>query len=210
MQPKTYLPAAGHDWFLPLYDPITRLLGGDAARQALLDHAAIRSGHRVLDVGCGTGTLAVQVKRLHPDVEVVGVDPDSKALERARRKAERASVAVQFDGGYSTELPYPAASFDRALSSFMLHHLSPDDKDTTLREIRRVLRPGGVLSLLDFGGSEPHSRGLVARLLHSSQRLSDNFGGGILTSVREAGFADVKEVEHRSTLLGRVAYYRAS
>ena len=86
---RTYLPAAGHDWSLPLYDPIVKLLGGDASRRALLYQAALRPGQRVLDVGCGTGTLATLVKRLHPDVEVVGLDPDPKALARARRKAAR-------------------------------------------------------------------------------------------------------------------------
>ena len=68
---RTYLPAAGHDWSLPLYDPIVKLLGGDAARKALLDQAGLRPGQQVLDVGCGTGTLATLIKRLHPDITVV-------------------------------------------------------------------------------------------------------------------------------------------
>src|ERR671923_2521622 len=109
---KTYLPAAGHDWLLPLYDPLVKLLGGAVARRTLLNHALIRSGHRVLDIGCGTGTLVVLIKRLHPDVDVVGLDPDPKALGRARRKAERASVPVQLDRGFSDALPYPDASVD--------------------------------------------------------------------------------------------------
>src|SRR5918994_1732899 len=81
---KTYLPAAGHDWMLPLYDPLVKLLGGDRARRALLDQALIRPGHRILDIGCGTGTLVVLLKCLHPGVEGIGLDPDPKALARAR------------------------------------------------------------------------------------------------------------------------------
>ncbi len=89
---RSYVPAAGHDWTLPLYDPLVKLLGGDRTRTVLVDHAAIRPGHRVLEIGCGTGTLTLVIKRLHPAVDVLGLDPDPKALARARRKAERAAV----------------------------------------------------------------------------------------------------------------------
>src|SRR6266567_5999576 len=90
---KTYIPAAGSDWFLPLYDPMTKLLGLEKARRVLLDQAALRPLDRVLEIGCGTGSFSLLIKRYHPDVEVVGLDPDPKALERARRKAERAGVS---------------------------------------------------------------------------------------------------------------------
>src|SRR5262245_29839820 len=108
---RTYLPAAGHDWLLPLYDPLMRLLGGDGARRALLDQSTIRPGERILEVGCGTGTLVLLIKRLHSDVDVVGMDPDSKALARARRKAQREGIAIQLDCGFADQLPYAAASF---------------------------------------------------------------------------------------------------
>src|SRR5262245_50743482 len=120
---KTYLPAAGRDWMLPLYDPLVKLLGGDAARRALLDQALIQPGHSGLDVGCGTGTLVVLIKRLHPDVNVIGLDPDPRALARARRMAAPAAVSAQFDQGFSDALPYTNASIDRVYSSFMFHHL---------------------------------------------------------------------------------------
>ena len=84
---------------LPLYDTIVKLLGGEGARKALLDQADLRPSQQVLDVGCGTGTLTTPIKRLHPDITVVGFDPDPKALERARRKAARAAVAIQFRPG---------------------------------------------------------------------------------------------------------------
>src|SRR6516165_12517193 len=144
---RTYLPAAGRDWALPLYDPFVKLLGGDAARAALLEQAALRAGHRVLDIGCGTGTLAVLIKRRYPEVEVVGLDPDPKALARAARKAQRAALSIQLDQGFSDELPYPEGSFDRVFSSFMFHHVRADQREKTLHEAWRVLRPGGSLHL---------------------------------------------------------------
>ena len=205
----TYLPAAGYDWLLPLYDPFVKLFGGDRARRALVDQAAIRSSDRVLDIGCGTGTLATIVKQLYPDVDIVGLDPDPKALARARRKAQRAAVSIQFDQGFSDDLPYADKSFDRVFSSFMVHHLDSNVKLKTFREVRRVLRPGGVLHLLDFGGPESSTHGFLARLFHSSHSLRDNFDGGIITLMSQAGLADPEEVSHRSTLLGPIAYYQA-
>jgi ubiquinone/menaquinone biosynthesis C-methylase UbiE len=89
---KAYLPAAGHDWLLPLYDAFVKLLGGEAASKTLVDQATIQPGFRVLDIGCGTGTLALLIKRLHPTMDVVGLDPDPRALARAKQKARRAGI----------------------------------------------------------------------------------------------------------------------
>jgi ubiquinone/menaquinone biosynthesis C-methylase UbiE len=205
---RSYVPAAGHDWLLPLYDPLVSLLGGDTARKALLDQAAIRSTHRILDIGCGTGTLALLIKRIHPDVELVGLDPDPKALARARRKAERAGVSVQFDQGYSDELPYAAASFDRVFSSFMLHHLPVQAKERTLREVGRVLAPDGFLHVLDF--AEPASRPRWLTRLHSSERLERGAEDRLLPLLRHAGFTDPQVVAHRPMLFASLAYYQAS
>jgi ubiquinone/menaquinone biosynthesis C-methylase UbiE len=207
---RTYLPAAGHNWFLPLYDPLVKLLGGNPARRALLDQAAILPGHRVLDIGCGTGSLVMLIKRLHPDADITGLDPDPKALARAKRKAKQAAVSVQFDQGFSEELPYPQGSFDRVFSSFMFHHLQEDKKKQTLREVRRVLKPDGSFHLLDFAGPDSSADGFLDHWLHSSLRLRDNSEGRVLTFMREAGFADPKKVDHRAMLFGRVVYYQAS
>ena len=208
---KTYLPAAGHAWLLPLYDPIVKLLGGDAARRALLDHAFIRPGQRVLDIGCGTGSLVVLLKRLHPDVDVVGLDPDPKALARGRRKAAQASVSIQFDQGFADDLPYTDASVDRVLSSFMFHHLPRDEKAGMLREVRRVLRPGGFFTLLDFGGPESAADGFLGRLIHSSHHLRDNSEDQILALMSQAGFASPQKVSQGTMLFGRVRmhYYQS-
>ena len=206
---RTYIPAAGHDWALPLYEPIVTLLGGDGARKAVLDQAAIQTGHSVLDIGCGTGALVTLIKRLHPDVDVVGLDPDPKALTRARRKAERMAAPIQLDQGFSDELPYPDASFDRVFSSFMLHHLQAGEKEKTMREVRRVLKPGGSLHLLDFGGPELGQNGSLARLFHSSHSLRDNSDSRIIALMSQAGLANPKVVRRGAMLFGKIAYYQA-
>ena len=206
---RTYLPAAGQHWSLPLYDPIVKLLGGDKARRVLIDQAAIQPGHRVLDVGCGTGTMAVLIKREHLDVTIVGLDPDPKALDRARRKAAKAGVSIQFDQGFGDELPYPEASFDRVISSFMFHHLPAEEKIKTLRAVHRVLKPGGRLHLADFEHSESGGHGFLARLFHSSERMKDNSESRVLNLMTQAGFRDPQKVGERTMFSGPIAYFQA-
>ncbi len=206
---RTFLPAAGRDVFLPLYDPFTKLFGFDAVRRALLDQAALQPHFRVLDIGCGTGTLAVLIKRLYPAIDVVALDPDPRALDRARRKAERAGVSVRFDRGFSDALGYPDTAFDRVFSSMMFHHLESGDKEPTLREIRRVLKPGGRLELLDFEGPDSHAHGFLGRMVHAHERLRGNAAERVLDLMVWAGFPNPKKVDDQSTLFGRVAFYQA-
>ncbi len=206
---RSYLPAAGRHWALPFYDPMVKLMGGDRARRVLLDQADLQHARRVLDIGCGTGTFATTIKRLYPAVGVVGLDPDLDALARGRRKAQQAGVAVQFDQGFSDSLPYGDASFDRAFSSFMFHHLPKDQRETTLRQVRRVLAPGGSFHLLDFDRS--HASGGVLSRLHSSHHLEDNTENRLIALMRQAGFARAEKLGERKLLLGlfHIGYYRA-
>jgi ubiquinone/menaquinone biosynthesis C-methylase UbiE len=206
-----YLPAAGHDWALPLYDPVQRLLGGDAARRPLLDQAVLVSGQRALDIGCGTGTLATLLKSLYPEVDVVGLDPDPKALARAGRKAAHARFSIRFDRGFSGELPYADASFDRVFSSYMFHHLDVSDRQKTLREVRRVLRPAGSFHMVDFVRPQAGAKGWSGRLLGSHAHFRDNSDGQILALMSEAGFAGAQKVAERALLAGLLllSYYRA-
>src|SRR5258708_16294929 len=91
---RTFLPAAGRDSFLPLYDVMTALMGADQARRGLLDQAQIRPGHRVLDIGCGTGSLLIQLKRLYPETDVVRLAPYPKSLPRAPRKPAPPALSI--------------------------------------------------------------------------------------------------------------------
>src|SRR5215813_6860795 len=200
---RTYIPAATYDWLLPMYDIFGKLMGAEAAHRQLVDQADIEPTHHVLDIGCGTGNLTLLVKRLHPRAEVVGLDPDPKALARARRKAEARGFPLRFDRGFSDELPYAEASFDRVFSAFMLHHLALDVKEKTLREARRVLRSGGSFYALDFGAAN----GIIAHLFHHAHLADQQRIPGLMQA---AGFAQVTELAPRDTILGRVSYWRAS
>jgi ubiquinone/menaquinone biosynthesis C-methylase UbiE len=205
-----YLPPMGKDRLLPLYDPITRLLGGDSARRALVSYADVEHATRVLDIGCGTGTLAVFIARIFSHVEVTGLDPDPKALRRARRTARRAGVSIRLDQGFSESLPYPDASFDRVFSSLMLHHLaSTADRLQALREMRRVLAPQGSLHVMDFAPDATHGNRVV-RWIHAQHHMEDNSEERVVRLMREAGFAHARVVARRSSLMGRIAFYEAA
>jgi ubiquinone/menaquinone biosynthesis C-methylase UbiE len=208
---RTYVPAAGHDWSLPLYDPLVKLLGGDSARRVLVEQADLQPGHRVLEVGCGTGTLLILLTRAVPALDVTGLDPDARALARAKRKADAASVFIQLDRGFADSLPYPDASFDRVFSCFMLHHLNgADEKVRALREIRRVLTPGGRLQLLDFSQPEAHKAGVVAGWMHSSHRLQDNTDARVRSFMDDAGLVAATTLRRaKMFFVFRLAYYQA-
>jgi ubiquinone/menaquinone biosynthesis C-methylase UbiE len=207
---KHFVPAAGHHWLLPLYDPFCRLVGAERLRERLIDTAEIRAEQRVLDLGCGTGALSLAIKRRHPQVRVVGVDPDPKALARAREKAARAGHELTFDEAFGGELPYAEGSFDRVLSSLMLHHLTRDEKLGALREVRRVLAPGGAFYVLDLGPPRNALERGLTRLFHRGERLGDNVAGRIPALAREAGFLDAHEIARLPTLFGSVTLLVAS
>jgi ubiquinone/menaquinone biosynthesis C-methylase UbiE len=203
---RRYFPAAGRDAFLPLYDPFTRLFGLQRVLTMLVNQAGLQRNHRVLDVGCGTGTLAVLVKHRHPEVAIVGLDPDPKALERARRKAIGAGVAARFERGFADALPHADGTFDRVFSSMMFHHLPKDDRTPTLVEIRRVLKPGGRLEFVDLAGG---SHNMIAQLFHGGQ-VNAATDERLRRRMADAGFASATRVATQGTFVGALAFYQAA
>jgi ubiquinone/menaquinone biosynthesis C-methylase UbiE len=208
---REFLPAAGRDVFLPLYDPLVRLMGFHRAGQELISQANIEPGHHVLDVGCGTGSLIVMLKQQYPALQVVGLDPDPKALRRAQTKLTRAAVSVQLDQGFADRLPYQQGSFDRVISSFMFHHLEEEERESTSREVLRVLKPGGSFHLLDFIPANG-AHGFFERLIAGHALMKSNTDERILQLLRRAGFTNVTKAKEGSMLFGlmRTAYFRAT
>ena len=209
-----YVPALGYDALTALYDPVVAMTTRERTfKTALIDQARIAGGHRVLDLACGTGTMAVWVKARVPGADVVGLDGDPKVLSRAREKTKAAGAAIRFDEGLSYELPYPDKTFDRVLSSLFFHHLSHEDKLRTAREVFRVLRPGGEFHVADWGKA---ANGLMRALFYAIQTLdgfpntAENVLGGLPQIFRSAGFGDVEQGTHFSTVFGTMSLYRMS
>jgi ubiquinone/menaquinone biosynthesis C-methylase UbiE len=207
---RDYVPAFGKDFLLPFFDPFVKWLGADRVRGKLLDEARIQPDHRLLDIGCGTGTFAIAIKRRYPDVQVVGLDPDPKALARGHLKAERAGLSLRLDRGYAEALPYPDGSFDRVFSTLTLHHLPISAKKNALREACRVLKSGGSLHVLDMAGAEHHGRGRLPLWLHARLHPKDNSPNLILGFMRDAGFSDPQHYASDGLRAGLIVdYYRA-
>lgn len=182
MSQQEYIPGLGKQFLMPLYDVVHHVFGLRPIHREMITLAGLRDGQRVLDVGCCTGNLLRSTGKLHPEVELVGLDPDGKSLARAGRKARRAGVTLRLDRGFAQELPYPDDSFDRVFSSLMLHHLDSPSKDALLAEVRRVLRPDGVLVLADAVVDENFGHGRMR------DQVRDNVAGVVSQLIAGAGF----------------------
>jgi ubiquinone/menaquinone biosynthesis C-methylase UbiE len=164
-------------------------------------------------LGAGTGTLAIEAKRLRPECSVRGLDADPEIVRIARRKAEAAGTAVGFDVGLATQLPYPDESFDHVLSTLFFHHLMPVEKAVALGQVVRVLKPGGRLHVADFThGTDPLQRMLSwqVRLFDGRERTRESFAGRLPALVEAAGLREVTEERRLRTPLGTVAILRAT
>lgn len=133
-------------------------------RQEVLKLAAIAPGQRVLDVGCGTGTQTIAIARqVAPGGSVTGVDVSPEMLASARRRSAQAGVAIEFRHSDATALPFPDQSFDRVMMCMAMHMLPEADRSACLRELARVLAPGGRLVLIDYAGPLAQRSSLMSR-----------------------------------------------
>ncbi|TDI50520.1 MAG: class I SAM-dependent methyltransferase [Acidobacteria bacterium] len=213
-QAPGYVAALRYDFLTSIYDPIVALTTRERTfKERLLSQACIDDGANVLDLGCGTGTLAIRAKRLHPGATIVGIDGDPKVLSIARRKAEAAGAHVRLDTGLSFDLPYTDARFDRVVSSLFFHHLTTADKRRTILEVHRVLVPGGQFHVADWGRPNgPLMRMLFypVRLLDGFETTRDNVRGRLPELFAAGGFEDARLRGELNTMMGTLAFYSAT
>jgi ubiquinone/menaquinone biosynthesis C-methylase UbiE len=203
---QEYIPALGIKALTPFYDWIQRWIVRDTRyKSRLIEQAGIQAGHRVLDLGCGTATLAIMVKQTIPAADVIGLDADPQMLSVARSKSARENIQIQLDEGMTFNLPYPDASIDRVLSSLMIHHLKTPDKEKTAREIQRVLKPGGQLHVIDFGRQRTLYGKLLAPFLHKFEEANDNIDGRLPKIFEQAGLR-VREMGDFMTFFGSLTF----
>lgn len=208
-----FLPALAHDRLTPFYDPAVRITTREYRfKRKLISQAKLERGHEVLDLGCGTGTLSLLIKRSCPEVSLTGCDADPAVLARAESKAERQGFEARFDHAFSDALPYADEQFDRVFSTLMFHHLEPIGKISTIVEILRVLKPGGEFHLADYGypsGFVQAALSKIVKLIDGERTTASNFRGELKGLIKEAGFSEVERTGKVKTILGTIRIFRA-
>ena len=132
---------------------------GKRLRETFADDLGVQAGDRVLDVGCGTGRLAMTfAERVAPTGSVAGVDAAAEMIERATSRARKQQVPVAFQVAFAQRLPFPNATFDAVACTLALHHVAEDDQQSAVQEMHRVLKPEGRLLIAEFDqGHGPHA-----------------------------------------------------
>ena len=213
MSAPAYVPALGFDWLTPFYDAVAWVIGERSMKRELLQAAHLRAGQDLLDLGCGTGTLVVMAKQGWPELRVVGMDLDPRILGIARGKIDRAGVDVGLQLGSATAPPFAPASFDRVVTTLMLHHLTTDEKRATLGAVRRLLRSGGELHIADWGPPQNQLMRFATGLVEwfdGHERLAANVRGELPAMLTAAGFAWVEQGTRRMTPFGTLAFLHAT
>lgn len=191
------------NWQAPFYDVGCALIGlGRSFREETRRHAALKPGERVLDAGCGTGVLTrLAAEAVGLSGSAVGIDPAPRMIAAARRKAGRAASRAQFRLGVIEHLPFDDGHFDVVLSSLMLHHLPPELKRDGLREVYRVLKPGGRLLAVDLDRPGQPLWWLLFWPWRFVPMIAENLRGAIPAYLNAAGFESVHAVGRRFGLL---------
>ena len=199
-----YVPAAGRAGLTRFYDLGVRLTMREPLwRPAVVEAVVDVDPVVVVDIGCGTGSLALPIADLLPGSRVIGIDGDAEVLKLAQAKS--GADQIEWIEALADNLPLEDDETDVVVSSLLLHHLPLASKRAMLAEARRILRPGGRLIVADWAAPQDlvASLGFFAlQLLDGFATTNDNRHGLIPALIEEAGFAAPRRVERVRTALG--------
>jgi SAM-dependent methyltransferase len=211
MKHDDHVPPLGFHALTGIYDPVVALtMPEEAFRRRIVERAAPNAGERVLDLGCGTGELSLALKVFAPRVDLVSLDPDERALAIAQAKLAESGVDARFVHGTTGDAGLETGAFDLIVSSLVLHHLDGPAKRSVLEDVVRLLRPGGRVSIGDWGGAGSwmdRARFLPVRLLDGLAQTRDNVEGRVPDLMREAGLVEVEECDRIASMFGPLSVF---
>lgn len=192
MMQHRFIPALAFNILTPIYDLINDFLGfGRPFMRRVVEMSAIGDGEKVLDVGCGTGSLLSELPGRKVRLEVVGLDADLKTLHIAQRKLGRKRAFGMLVKGAAQSLPFHSGSLNLVTSTLIFHHLPTETKQHAIREIHRVLKEGGRFVLADFGKPASATIEVLIRLgsiFDGTENMRANLEGKLPVFLAEAGF----------------------
>ena len=212
---RDFTPALGIKALTPLYDiAIATLTKEQKWRNKLIEQIEPADNDRILDVGCGTGTLAENIKRRNGKCEMHGIDPDSDVLEIAIRKMAKANLEVFFHQGFlSSERVSELGTFSKIVSSLVFHQTPLDMKLNILETIKVLLRQDGELHIADYGLQRTKYMrfmfGCTVQLMDGRSDTQPNAEGCMPKLMKEVGFTNVIESAIIPTLTGSISIYSA-
>jgi ubiquinone/menaquinone biosynthesis C-methylase UbiE len=210
---KVFIPALGYTFLTAYYDFTIKLTMPEKKfRSLLVDEVSPKVGEKILEFGFGTGQNLLLVKKQTPEIELIGLDIDSKVKAITENKLARHKVNASlslYDGG---KFPYQDAQFDKVYSCLVFHQLDAETKLNCLKEINRVLKPNGNLIIADWGKAQNKlmrfTFGLV-QLLDGFKTTNDNVKGFMPEFIEKAGFQNVSVKQSINTAIGTFSYFKA-
>ncbi len=206
-----YIKALRFNWLTKYYDVVVSLTTREKTfKNKLVESARLQENDTVLDIGSGTGTLAILIKKSEPETCVTGLDGDIEIIKLAEKKANKESLQISFNEGMSYDLPFNDLEFDHCFSSLFFHHLTTENKQKTFDEAYRVLKKEGQLHIADWG--KPTNKLMrvlfyIVQLLDGFKTTKLNIDGLLPDLMKRSGFVQVKIVAEYSTMLGTMTIY---
>ena len=213
---QNYTPAAGHHLLTPLYDLGVALTTRETLwRNKLIELLSPQNNDIVLDIGAGTGSLAILLAQHNPITSYFGIDPDKAAIDIAQTKAVRENIhptfqVAHFSRAEVSDWPIPT----KATLCLVLHQVPLGEKKRLLREIRSTLGTGGLLFIADYGEQRSWlMRKLFRMTIQKLDGVFDtqpNADGALIPMMIEAGFSNVEELACFNSVTGSISILRGT